>query len=89
MRNAQESEKKAVEAKRLHRIQTMVMIGSITGCILLAGVYNLCFGAEISYKGHLGWTGDAHDAALGIAVIVGPCIGEAICWMIRRKKRMK
>jgi len=72
-------------ARRLKRIQFFAMLGSIIGCILLAGIYNLCFGASISYRGHRGWTGDAHDLMLGFALITGPCLGEAICWMIRRK----
>lgn len=84
-RRPEEARENEETARRLKRIQFFVMLGSVIGCILLAGIYNLCFGASISYKGHLGWTGDAHDSALGLALIMGPCFGEAICWMIRRR----
>ena len=88
-RRTEHEKTEAEAARRLKRVQIFVMLGSISGCILLAGIYNLCFGQRISYRGHLGWTGDVHDAALGLALIIGPCIGELICWLIRRRHSEK
>lgn len=81
----------AEQNKRIRRLQHAVMIASILGGLLIAGLVRKYFGEEISfsYAGRLGWTGDKHDPLIGLGLIGGAAIGEAACWLMGRQERRK
>ena len=72
------------EIRKIRRRENWVMAGSVAGCLLMAVVMNMCFGADVSYGGHRGWAGGHQDARLGMALIFGPCVGGVICRIMRK-----
>ena len=72
------------EARKIRRRENWVMAGSVAGCLLIAVIMNMCFGADVSYEGQRGWAGGHQDLRLGMALIFGPCIGGVICWIMRK-----